>query len=65
MDWSIFGKLYLDFKVNDYTICDSCSTIELLLHPMAGLFNRCTEKVKVFSHFLAIMAEVDLWCIHA
>ena len=51
--------------VNDYTICDSCSTIELLLHPMAGLFNRCTEKVKVFSHFLAIMAEVDLWCIHA
>ena len=51
--------------VNDYTICDSCSTIELLLHPMAGLFNCCTEKVKVFSHFLAIMAEVDLWCIHA
>ena len=51
--------------VNDYTICDSYSTIELLLHPMAGLFNRCTEKVKVFLHFLAIMAEVDLWGVHA
>ena len=38
--------------------------MELLLHPMTELFDRCTDKFEVFSRFLA-MAEVDFWFIHA
>ena len=66
----------LDLTVNDYTIFDSYlyngispiirypTITVLLLHLMIGLFDRCTDKFKVFSHFLA-MAEVDFLCIHA
>ena len=46
--------------VNDSTISDISSTMEVLLHPMTS----CIDRFEVFPHFLA-MAEVDFWCIHA
>ena len=36
--------------------------MELLLHPMTGLFDRWTDNIEVFSRYLA-MAELDFWCI--
>ena len=36
--------------------------MEVLLHLMTGHFDRCTDKLEVFSLSLA-MVEVDLWCL--
>ena len=53
------GQYFLDFRlnVNDYTISDTYSMMKLIWHPMTGLLDRCTDRFKVFSRFLA-MAEV-------
>ena len=55
----------LDLTVNEYTISDSWSMMELVEHPITGLFNHnYTDQFEVFSRFL-VMAEVDFSCIHA
>ena len=36
--------------------------MELLLHLMTGHFDRCADKLEVFSLSLA-MVEVDFWCL--
>ena len=36
--------------------------MELLLHLMTGHFDRCTDKLEVFSLSLATV-EVDFWCL--
>ena len=50
----------LDIMVNDSTISDISSAMELPVHPMTS----CTNRFEVFPHFLT-MVEVDFWCIHA
>ena len=40
--------------------------MELLLHLMTGHFDRCADKLEVFSSLSLAMVEVDFWCgIHA
>ena len=46
-----------------YTISDSLSTIELLLHLMTRHFDRCTDKPVEVSSLSLAMVEVDFWCI--
>ena len=36
--------------------------MELLLHLMTGHFDRCTDRLEVFSFSLA-MVKVDFWCL--
>ena len=65
MHWSIFGKLYLDLTLNDYTIWQFIyNGIVVVSLPITGFFDRCTDKTEVFSRYL-VMAEFDFWCIRA